>query len=329
MKPAATVGCELEAKDMRRIGIVMDPIEGIAPKKDSTLAMMLAMQRRGWQIAMITLNDLKLRDGEPLASCCWLEVFDDVQRWFERKQTEQLPLADFDAILMRKDPPFDTEYIYATYLLEQAEARGTLVVNRPQSLRDFNEKLACAWFPQCTPPTLVTRNQQHLREFADEHDAIVLKPLDSMGGNSIFKLARNDANLSGLIELMTQNETRTVMAQRFIPEITAGDKRILLVDGEVIPYALARVPAEGEFRGNLAAGATGRGIELSERDRWLCQQIAPTLKDKGLIFVGIDVIGDYLTEINVTSPTGIRELDRLFDLDIAGQLMDAIDRKLD
>lgn len=313
---------------MRKIGVVMDPIERINPKKDSTLAMMLAAQRRDWQVASIMMHDLWLRDGEAHARCTWTQAFDDLERWFEPLERQELPLSQFDAVLMRKDPPFDTEYIYATYLLEQAEARGTLVVNKPQSLRDYNEKLSCAWFPQCSPPTMVSRNREHLLSFVDEHTTVVIKPLDSMGGNGVFKLEKGDANTNGLIDLMTQAQTRTVMAQRFIPEITAGDKRILLIDGEPQPYALARVPAKGEFRGNLAAGATGVGRDLSERDRWLCQQIGPTLREKGLLFVGIDVIGDYLTEINVTSPTGIRELDRIYQLDIAGQLMDAINAKL-
>ncbi len=309
----------------KTIGVLMDPIERITPYKDSTLAMLLAIQRRGWKIDYITMPDVCLRDGQVWAQSRRIEVRDDNESWSSfLDEPREIALTELDALLMRKDPPFDMEYIYATYLLEIAEAAGLLVVNRPRSLRDFNEKLATAWFPQCTPPTLVTRDNARLRAFIAEHGASVLKPLDGMGGNSIFKILPGDANIGSLIETMTNLGHRTVMIQQFIPEITAGDKRVLLVDGEPVLYALARVPAKGEFRGNLAVGATGHGVELGGRERWICEQVGPRLKAAGLLFVGLDIIGDYLTEINVTSPTGIRELDEVFNLDIAGQLMDAI-----
>jgi len=310
------------------LGVVMDPIGSIKYPKDSTLAMLLAAQKRGWLLYYMEMSDLAMRDGEATASMRPLRVFADPVHWFELDEPRQTPLHKLDVILMRKDPPFDMEYIYATYLLEQAEQCGTLVVNRPQSLRDANEKVFTAHFPQCTPPTLISRQAPQLRDFIAEHNEVILKPLEGMGGASIFKVSRDDPNTSVIIETLTEHGKRYAMAQRFIPEITAGDKRILLIDGEPIPYALARIPAKGELRGNLAAGGRGVGVELSERDHWICQQVAPVLREKGLIFVGIDVIGDYLTEINVTSPTCIRELDAQYSLDIGGQLMETIARYL-
>ncbi len=311
-----------------KLGVVMDPIENISVKKDSTLAMMLAAQKRGWQLYYMCQNDLFIRDGVSYATMRDVKVFDDESRWYEFGETVTQELHQLDAVLMRKDPPFDTEYIYTTYLLELAEKAGLLVVNKPQSLRDANEKVFTAWFPQCTPANLITRDGQQIKDFFAEHKDIVLKPLDGMGGSSIFRIDENNHNLSVVIELLTKDETRFIMAQQFIPEITKGDKRILMIDGEPIPYALARVPKEGELRGNLAAGGTGIGVELSDRDRWICQQVGPTLKEKGLLFVGLDVIGDYLTEINVTSPTCIRELENLYKLDISGQLITAIEAML-
>lgn len=311
------------------LGVVMDPIGAINYHKDSTLAMLLAAQARGWQLFYMEMNDLAMRDGVAQASMRPLTVFADAGHWYELGEPQQAPLHHLDTILMRKDPPFDMEYIYATYLLEQAERCGTLVVNRPQSLRDANEKVFTARFPQCTPPTLISRQAALLRAFIAEHDEVILKPLEGMGGASIFKVSRNDPNTSVIIETLTTHGSRYAMAQRFIPEISAGDKRILLIDGEPVPFALARVPAKGELRGNLAAGGHGIGVELSARDRWICEQVAPTLRDMGLIFVGIDVIGDYLTEVNVTSPTCIRELDKQYSLDIGGQLMEAITRRLE
>jgi glutathione synthase len=310
------------------LGVVMDPIGSITVKKDSTLAMLLAAQKRGWAIRYMEQADLFLRDETPMARMRALTVYDDAHRWHEFGEATTAPLSTLDVILMRKDPPFDMEYIYTTYLLEQAEAQDVLVINRARALRDANEKLASVWFPQCIPPTLVAREPSRFKEFLQEHRDIVVKPLDGMGGRSIFRLRENDPNLNVVLETMTGNGTRFTMAQKFITQIAEGDKRILLIDGEPVPYALARVPAEGETRGNLAAGGKGVGVPLSDRDRWICSQVAPRIREAGLMFVGIDVIGDYLTEINVTSPTCIRELDKLYGLDIASQLMDAIQRRL-
>jgi len=313
---------------MIKLGVVMDPIGSIKAYKDSTLAMLLEAQARGWPIRYMEQGDLFLRDGQALARQRGLKVFDDAGRWFEWGEETTGPLSDLDVILMRKDPPFDMEYVYTTYLLERAEDAGVLVVNRPRSLRDANEKLFTAWFPQCTPPTLVTRAAGRIRDFLAEHGDIVLKPLGGMGGESVFRVRRGDPNVNVTIETLTAHASRYAMAQRFLPEIAQGDKRILLIDGEPVPYALARVPAAGETRGNLAAGGTGTGVPLSERDRWICAQVGPVLREKGLLFVGLDVIGDYLTEINVTSPTCIRELDRQYGLHISARLMDAIADRL-
>ena len=311
-----------------RLGVVMDPIASIRTYKDSTFAMLLAAQARGWELRYMELADLFLDGGTALARHRGLRVTDARTDWFAFDGEETGPLGALDVVLMRKDPPFDTEYIYATYLLELAEAAGALVVNRPRALRDTNEKLAVARFPQCAPPTLVTRDAGRLRAFAAAHGDVILKPLHGMGGTSVFRLRPGDPNLSVVIETLTTHGTEYAMAQRYIPEISAGDKRILLVDGEPVPYALARIPAPGETRGNLAAGATGKGVPLSERDRWICAEVGPWLREQGLLFVGLDVIGDYLTEINVTSPTCIRELDAQYGLDIAGQLLDCIERHL-
>jgi glutathione synthase len=310
------------------LGIVMDPIDSIKYHKDSSLAMLLAAQSRGFALFYMEMADLQMADGEAQAWMRPLRVYADAGRWFELGESKLRPLHELEVLLMRKDPPFDMEYIYATYLLEMAEERGSLVVNRPQSLRDANEKVFTSHFPQCTPPTLISRQAEQLRRFVQQHGEVILKPLEGMGGASIFKVGNDDPNTSVIIETLTAHGSRYAMAQRFIPEISAGDKRILLIDGEPVPYALARIPAEGELRGNLAAGGRGVGVPLSERDYWICEQVAPVLREKGLIFVGLDVIGDYLTEINVTSPTCIRELDAQYDLDIAGQLMDAIARRL-
>ncbi len=311
-----------------RLGVVMDPIASIKVTKDSTFAMLLEAQTRGWPVRYMEQGDLFLRDGQAFARHRALRLFDDTDRWYEWGEEGTDPLSTFDVILMRKDPPFDMEYVYTTYLLERAEDAGVLVVNKPRSLRDANEKLFTAWFPQCIPPTLVTRASARLRDFLAEHGDIILKPLGGMGGESVFRLRRGDPNTNVVIETLTADESRFAMAQRFLPEIAQGDKRILLIDGEPVPYALARIPAEGETRGNLAAGGTGVGVPLTERDRWICAQVGPVLREKGLIFVGLDVIGDYLTEINVTSPTCIRELDRLYDLHISARLMDAIAGRL-
>jgi glutathione synthase len=310
------------------LGVVMDPIETIKPKKDSTLAMLLAAQRAGWAIVYFRQQDLMVRDGVAVGHGQRLTVRDDSSSWFELGASWSNGLADLDALLMRKDPPFDMEYIYTTYILELAEQRGLLVVNKPASLRDINEKAYTAWFPQCTPPSLVTRSRTQLLSFLAEHQKIVLKPLDGMGGRSIFVVAAGDLNANVIIETLTDDGARFTLAQRYIPEIALGDKRVLLIDGEPIDYVLARVPAPGESRGNLVMGAKGEGRPLSERDRWLTSQVGPALREKGVMFAGLDVIGDYLTEINVTSPTGIRELDRQFGIDIAAKLIAAIDAKL-
>ncbi|MCU7852553.1 MAG: glutathione synthase [Candidatus Thiodiazotropha sp. (ex Monitilora ramsayi)] len=310
------------------IGVVMDPIGTIKTHKDSTFAMLLAAQARGWTLHYMEQQDLSLRDGTCFARTRELRVEDNKADWYRFGASRRMALHELDSVLMRKDPPFDMEYIYTTYLLEQAESRGCLVVNRPSSLRDANEKLFTALFPTCTPPTMVTRRAEEIRAFHAEHGDIILKPLGGMGGASVFRVPPQDPNLGVIIETLTQHGTTYTMAQRFIPEITKGDKRILMIDGEPVPYALARIPAEGETRGNLAAGGRGEGVPLSERDHWIAAQVGPELKARGILFAGLDVIGDYLTEINVTSPTCIRELDAQFDLDIAGDLMDVIGAKL-
>ncbi len=306
----------------------MDPINTITINKDSSFAMLLEAQRRGWTIWYMEMDSLYLENGQPMARARPLEVFDDAEHWHQSREERILRLNDMDVILMRKDPPFDMEYIYATYLLEQAEARGTLVVNRPQALRDANEKLFTSWFPQCTPDTLVSRRYQDFERFLRKHQDIILKPLGGMGGESIFRIRRDDPNTNVILETLTTRQTRYAMAQKFIPEISAGDKRILVVDGEAVPWALARIPREGETRGNLAAGGSARGVPLSDRDHWIVEQVAPRLKEAGILFAGLDVIGDYLTEINVTSPTCIRELDKLYNLNISGMLMDSIENRL-
>ncbi len=311
-----------------RLGVVMDPIGSIIYKKDSTFAMLLAAQDRGWSIAYMEMNDLFLRDGVPYARSRELQLIRDPQGWHRFGAQSEHALADLDVILMRKDPPFNMEYIYATYILERAEEAGTMIVNRPQALRDANEKLFTAWFAQCTPPTLVTRNFDQLRAFVQEQQDVILKPLEGMGGASIFRVSSSDPNLNVVMETLTNHQSRYIMAQRYLPQITDGDKRILMIDGEPVPYALARVPMAGETRGNLAAGGKGVGRELSERDRWICSQVGPQLRQKGILFAGLDVIGDYLTEINVTSPTCIRELDTIYDLNIGAQVIDAIATKL-
>ena len=311
-----------------KLGVVMDPIAAINIKKDSTFAMLLEAERRGWPIAYMEQGDLFLRDGKTFVRMRTLRVQDNADHWFDLGTETVEPLGALDVILMRKDPPFDMEYIYTTYLLERAELEGVLVVNKPQALRDCNEKLFTAWFPQCTPPTLVARSKTRLRDFLNEFGDIIVKPLGGMGGASVFRLRAGDPNLNVVIETMTGHEQRFVMAQKFIPEISEGDKRILMINGEPVPYALARIPAEGETRGNLAAGGRGVGVPLSPRDRWICEQVGPVLREKGLLFVGLDVIGDTLTEINVTSPTCIRELDALYGLNISAAFLDVVEKKI-
>ena len=307
-----------------KIGVVMDPIEGINFKKDSTLAMLLEAQSRDWTLYYMLQEDLYIAHDIARAKMKPLKVFLDANHWFELSAAEDLPLDTLDAILMRKDPPFDMNYIYSTYILEKAEDKGTLIINKAQSLRDANEKLFTNNFAECMPPTLVSSQAEHIRAFYQEHKDIILKPLDGMGGASVFRIKEGDSNLGVIIETLTEHGTKLTMAQRFIPEITQGDKRILLINGKAVPYALARIPAKGETRANLAAGGEGIGVELTDRDHWICDQVAPLLKEKGLIFVGIDVIGDYLTEVNVTSPTCIRELDKQYNINISALLMDWI-----
>jgi glutathione synthase len=312
----------------RRIGVVMDPIESIKPRKDSSLAMLLEASRRGAEIHYMLQADLKLVAGEALARSRVLTVRDSEDDWYDIGKEAEIRLADLDAILMRKDPPFDMEYVYTTYILGRAEAAGALIVNRPHALRDMNEKAYTAWFPQCAPLTMMTRSMAEMKSFLAEHGKIVVKPLEGMGGKSIFVVNADDKNANVIFETLTDDGARFAMAQVFIPEISEGDKRILLIDGEPIPYSLARIPSADDNRGNLVMGAVGEGRELNERERWICSEVGPVLKEHGVLFCGIDVIGDYLTEINVTSPTGIRELDRIFDLNIAGTLFDAIEAKL-
>jgi glutathione synthase len=311
---------------MIKLGVVMDPIGSINIKKDSSFAMLLEAQRRSYALFYLEQTDMYFDGPQARAKVRPLKVEDNPAKWFELGEAEDIAMAELDVILMRKDPPFNMDYIYSTYLLEAAEKEGVLVVNRPSSLRDCNEKLFTLQFPECISPTRVSSSAQHLKAFIQDQKDTILKPLDGMGGESIFRVKHEDANLNVIIETLTKKGTRLIMAQRFIPEITNGDKRILLVNGEPVPYALARIPSQGETRGNLAAGGRGEGVELSERDHWICKQVGARLREMGLIFVGLDVIGDYLTEINVTSPTCIRELDTIYGLNISANLMDCIEQ---
>lgn len=311
-----------------RLAVVMDPIKSINFKKDTSLAMLNAAQKRGWTLSYIEQRGLYLEDGKAMAIMQYLSVKMDPNGWYELGEEVRAPLSSVDVILMRKDPPFNREFIYSTYILEQAEREGVLVVNKPQSLRDFNEKVSATLFPQCCTPVLVTRDKKLLVEFHRTHQDVIFKPLDGMGGTGVFRIKPGDPNVSVIIETLTEYGGRQIMAQKFIPEITKGDKRILMINGESVGYALARLPAENETRGNLAAGGTAKGVELSDRDRWICDQVGPTLRKHGLYFVGLDVIGNYLTEVNVTSPTCVRELDLAFNIDIAGDLMNCIEGEL-
>jgi len=310
------------------LAVLMDDISSIKPIKDSSFAMMLEAQKRGWEIFTFDTPDMFYEDGIVVANARKTLVRDSEQDWYECEDIKALPLNNIDIVFMRKDPPFDMDYIYATYLLEQAENSGTLVVNKPSSLRDANEKLFALNFPECIPETLVSSNIKKLSEFISKIKTAVVKPLDGMGGTDIFKLTKGDKNIEEVLLKITNQGSRFIMAQEFLPEIKNGDKRILLINGKPVDYALARIPAAGSFKGNLAAGAKGVGQPLSARDRHLCSQIAPMLIEKELMFVGLDVIGDYITEINVTSPTCIRELDSQFDLNISSMLLDEIEDKL-
>lgn len=311
------------------LGVIMDPIQSISFTKDSTLAILLAAQAQGFDLFYMEQSDLYIDNSGPKAQLQPLKVFNNANKWFELGDSRDAPLEEMDVLMMRKDPPFDSEFIYSTYILEAAERRGSLVVNKPQSLRDCNEKVFATEFPQCVPPLLVSRDQARLKGFLAEHQDVVYKPLDGMGGTSIFRVKEGDQNLNVILETVTKYGTETIMAQKFMPQISQGDKRILVVDGEIIPFGLARIPTGSDFRGNLAAGGRGVVQPLSDRDLWIAQQIAPTLKERGLIFVGLDVIGDYLTEINVTSPTCIREIDNAEDTKIGERLIKAIRARLD
>ena len=312
-----------------KLGIISDPICGFNIKKDTGFAMMLAAQQRGYELYYMEMDDLFLYQGNAQATAAKLEVFDDPNHWYELEPKQELNLGDLDVILMRKDPPFDTEYIYATYILERAELAGALVVNKPQSLRDANEKLYTAWFSEHTPDTLVTRSQEQIRAFLAKHGDVILKPLDGMGGASIFRVKQDDANIGVICETLTEHGSRYAMAQNYIPAIKDGDKRVLVVDGEVMPYCLARIPQGGETRGNLAAGGKGEARPISDSDRKIAEAVAPALKQKGLLFVGLDIIGDKLTEINVTAPTCVKEIEAAYDTSIMAKFYDAIERKLD
>lgn len=312
----------------RQFGIVMDPIEGIKPAKDSTLAMMLEFQRRGHALRIMEQKDMYVENGVAHARTRGVRVADDARHWFDVLDTADQPLADLDVILMRKDPPFDMEFIYTTYLLEVAERAGCLVVNRPAALRDLNEKASTAWFPKLAPETLISRNQEQIKRFLKQHDHIVVKPLDGMGGKSIFTLRSGDQNTNVVLETLTDYGQQFAMAQTYIPEITDGDKRVLLVNGKPVEFMLARVPNAEDGRGNLVMGATADARPLGDAERAIAEAVGPLLRERGVMFAGLDVIGDKLTEINVTSPTGIREIDKHFDINIASLLCDAIEQAL-
>jgi glutathione synthase len=309
----------------RTLAVLMDPIAAIRPKKDTTLAMLLEAQRRGYIVLYMTQGDLAVRDGHAWARLAPLSVRDDPHDWFSLGPAQWRELAGIDIVLARKDPPVDAQFIYDTMVLELAQRVGVAVVNDPRGLRDANEKLFSLQFPQCCPPTAIARDAAELKRFVAEHGEVVLKPLDGMGGRSIFRSRHGDPNLNVILETLTGNGHGFAIAQKFIPEISAGDKRILMIDGEPVPYALARIPQGDDFRGNLAAGGKGVGVPLSDRDRWIAAQVGPELVRRGMRFVGLDVIGDWLTEINVTSPTCVRELDAAFGLNIAGQLFDRLE----
>lgn len=311
-----------------KLGVVMDPIEGINFKKDTTLAMLWAAQDRGWELFYMRQDDLFLQQGKAMAAMKALKVSRDPDNFYELGDEQICSMAELDTVLMRKDPPFDTEFLNATYLLEQAEREGVLVVNKPQSLRDCNEKLFAQQFPECCPPTVVSRREDILRAFHAEHKDVIFKPLDGMGGTGIFRVKEDGLNMGAILETLTKMGQEQIMAQKYLPEIVDGDTRILMVDGKPVPYGLARIPTKGEVRGNLAAGGSGVGRPLTDRDYWLCEQVAPVVKEKGLLFVGLDVIGGYMTELNVTSPTCVRELNDQFGLDIAADLMNVIAEKL-
>ncbi|QCZ92747.1 glutathione synthase [Salinimonas iocasae] len=310
------------------VGVVMDPITQIKPHKDTSFAMMLEAQRRGATLFYLEMSSLYLDNGKPMGKVSRISVQDTAEDFFSMEEPRLIALGDIDVLLMRKDPPFDSEFLYATQILSLAEKDGALVVNNPQALRDYNEKLFTAWFSELIPDTLVSSDSERIKAFHAKHKDIICKPLDGMGGTSIFRIKDDGNNLGVVIETLTNKGQRYMMAQQYLPEIADGDKRILIVDGEVVPYALARLPGKGETRGNLAAGGTGRPQPLSERDKEVAEKIAPVVKSHGLMFVGLDVIGDKVTEINVTSPTCVREIEASFDINIMAMLFDAIERRL-
>lgn len=309
---------------LKPLGVIMDPIENINPKKDTTLALLLAVQQRQWPIFYMEARDLFCVNDKPYARMRSLQVKDDVKNWFVWGKETIAPLESLSVILMRKDPPIDMHYIYATQLLDKADQQGVLIVNHPQSLRDFNEKLFTLDFPECYPPSLVTSSIHAAQEFLEKHQDIIAKPLDGMGGRSVFRLRIDDPNIHVILETLTANNQSYMMVQHYIAEVSEGDKRIIMIKGEPIPYALARIAPPGETRANLAVGGKGHAVKLTERDIWICQQVGPRLREKGLLFVGLDVIGDYLTEINITSPTGVREIDAQCDLNISAQFIASI-----
>lgn len=310
-----------------KIGVVMDPIASIKFPKDTTLALLLAAQSRGHTLSYMEMSDLYLEHGDANGQIRSLQVFNNNDCWYQLGEPINQKLAELDVILMRKDPPFDNQFIYATYILEIAERAGTLIVNKPQSLRDCNEKIFATHFPQCAPPVIVSRDNALLKSFHAKYSDVIFKPLDGMGGTGIFRCKEDDPNVSVILETLTANGAEFIMGQKFIPDISKGDKRVLVVDGKAIPYALARIPANGETRGNLAAGGSGLAQPLSDRDHWIVEQVAPTLREKGLMFVGLDIIGDYLTEINVTSPTCVREIDNAYNTNIGATLIEAIEKE--
>jgi glutathione synthase len=311
-----------------RIGVLMDPIATINTKKDTTLGLLRAASAAGHQLTYLEQADLTVRNGETMASLRSLTVYDDDTAWYAMGERYDAALSTLDVVLMRKDPPFDMEFFYTTQLLEDAERRGTLIVNRCASLRDCNEKLFATQFPECCPPLLVSRDPTALKAFHAEHGDVIFKPLDGMGGQSIFRVKENDPNLNVILETLTDDGGVTIMAQQYLPAIKDGDKRVLIINGEAVPFCLARLPMAGENRGNLAAGGSGIVQPLSDRDRWIAEKVGPTLREKGLLFVGLDIIGDYLTEINVTSPTCMREIDRAKNTQIAEQLIACIEREV-
>ena len=310
-----------------KLGVIMDPVAGIKVEKDTTLALLLAAQRRGWELYYMEMNDVYLVGNRPRARARILAVSDEVSDWYRFERRTELALTELDVVLMRKDPPFNMDYLYMTYILEHAMEQGTVVVNAPAALRDVNEKAFITRFPQCIPPTLVSSDRQRLLAFIEQHERVILKPLDGMGGASIFRVDVKDVNTNTIIETLTRNSQRFIMAQRYLAAIEQGDKRIFLIDGQPCEYALARIPGRGEIRANLAVGGSGRGVGLDDRDCRICEQVGPPLRAMGLVFAGLDVIGGYLTEINVTSPTCVRELERIYDCDIAGRVIDCIAEK--